>query len=242
MTKIVLTLIALVPFAVLADWELRQGVDSLTDEEIYTAKSAYKKGSRMRSVAVMCVEGDFDVYFEFDQFLGDDPVVMRFRVDKADLQHGRWDLAVGGTAVFADMPKNVAYQLAHGSSFIVEAQDFRGVQHRSVFDLKGSTAAILPVMTACNIDDVPPPQEPASVSSSGMWAVQLGSFSSKENAEKLAADLRRQGYAAFLRQIKTSSGQLHQVRIGPQKDRGSAEAMAARLLRADHKGQVVPHP
>ncbi len=81
-----------------------------------------------------------------------------------------------------------------------------------------------------------------SASTTGMWAVQLGSFSNKENAEKLAADLRKQGYAAFLSQLQINSGQLHRVRIGPQKDRQSAEAMAARLLRVGHEGQVVPHP
>lgn len=79
-------------------------------------------------------------------------------------------------------------------------------------------------------------------STTGMWAVQLGSFSNKDNADKLAADLRRQGYAAFLSQLKTDSGQLHRVRIGPQKDRESAEAMAERLVKVGHKGQVVPHP
>ena len=79
-------------------------------------------------------------------------------------------------------------------------------------------------------------------STTGMWAVQLGSFSNKQNAEKLAADLRKQGYAAFLSQLQTNSGQLHRVRIGPQKDRQSAEAMAARLLKVGHKGQVLPHP
>ncbi|MDH5500625.1 MAG: SPOR domain-containing protein [Gammaproteobacteria bacterium] len=82
--------------------------------------------------------------------------------------------------------------------------------------------------------------QPAS--STGMWAVQLGSFSNKENAERLAADLRKQGYAAFLSQLNTGDGALHRVRIGPQKDRASAEAMAARLLKVGHKGQVVPHP
>jgi len=85
-----------------------------------------------------------------------------------------------------------------------------------------------------------PPEQAASTT--GMWAVQLGSFSSRENAEKLAADLRKQGYAAFLSQLQTSNGVLHRVRIGPQKDRESAEAMAARLLKVGHKGQVVPHP
>jgi DedD protein len=95
----------------------------------------------------------------------------------------------------------------------------------------------------------PAPAEPAkqqtaeaSKSTTGMWAVQLGSFGNQQNAERLAADLRKQGFAAFLSQLSTGSGQLHRVRIGPQKDRESAEAMAARLAEAGHKGQVVPHP
>jgi DedD protein len=94
------------------------------------------------------------------------------------------------------------------------------------------------------VESVPKPQAepPPAASTTGMWAVQLGSFSNKANAEKLAADLRKQGYAAFLSQLATDSGQLHRVRIGPQKDRDSAEVMAQRLAKAGHKGQVVPHP
>ena len=92
-------------------------------------------------------------------------------------------------------------------------------------------------------EPVPEPVKPQpAASTTGMWAVQLGSFSNKANAEKLAADLRKQGYAAFLSQLDTDSGMLHRVRIGPQKDRDAAEAMAARLLKVDIKGQVVPHP
>ena len=64
----------------------------------------------------------------------------------------------------------------------------------------------------------------------------------KANAEELAADLRRQGYAAFLSQLDTDYGTLYRIRIGPQKDRAAAEALAARLKDVDIKGQVVPHP
>ena len=88
----------------------------------------------------------------------------------------------------------------------------------------------------------PKPAPQPAASTTGMWAVQLGSFSNKENAEKLAADLRKQGYAAFLSQLTTEKGQLHRVRIGPQKDRESAEEMAKRLAKVKQEGQVVPHP
>lgn len=97
----------------------------------------------------------------------------------------------------------------------------------------------------------PPPQRApvekteASIpaeSATGMWAVQLGSFSNQENAERLAASLRDQGYAAFLSQLDTGGGSLHRVRIGPQKDRAGAESIAAQLGKGGHDGQVVPHP
>ena len=88
-------------------------------------------------------------------------------------------------------------------------------------------------------DNTAPPEEK---SATGMWAVQMGSFSNQQNAERLAADLRKDGYAAFLSQLQTGSGKLHRVRIGPQKDRVSAESVAAKLSAKGHKGQVVPHP
>ena len=88
----------------------------------------------------------------------------------------------------------------------------------------------------------PARSEPQMASTTGMWAVQLGSFSSQENAEKLAADLRKQGFAAFLSQLDTASGKLHRVRVGPQKDRAAAEAMAARLKKSGHDSKILPHP
>ncbi len=86
------------------------------------------------------------------------------------------------------------------------------------------------------------PQTAADSSSTGMWAVQLGSFGNAENAERLAADLRSKGHAAFLSQVSTSAGQRHRVRIGPQKDRASAEAVASKLRAAGHDVKVLPHP
>ncbi|NOR35859.1 MAG: hypothetical protein GQ577_03845 [Woeseiaceae bacterium] len=92
-------------------------------------------------------------------------------------------------------------------------------------------------------EEAPAEQQPAATTSStGMWAVQLGSFANQENAERLAADLRKQGHAAFLSQVMTSDGQRHRVRIGPQKDRAAAEAVAASLKKAGHDGKVLPHP
>ena len=95
---------------------------------------------------------------------------------------------------------------------------------------------------AVSSPETAPEAEPATRSTTGMWAVQLGSFSNEANAERLAADLRQQGFAAFLSKLETEQGELHRVRVGPQRDREAAETMLARLERAGQKGQVVPHP
>jgi DedD protein len=92
------------------------------------------------------------------------------------------------------------------------------------------------------VPEAAPASTAIATSETGLWAVQLGSFSNQENAERLAAELRKQGYAAFLSQIKNGDSSLHRVRIGPQKDRDAAEAVAAKLKSAGHASQVVPHP
>jgi len=105
------------------------------------------------------------------------------------------------------------------------------------------TATPPPAQEAKPATSVPAASNTSSGSSTtGMWAVQLGSFSDQKNADRLAADLRKQGFAAFLITLPTDSGELHRVRIGPQKDRASADAMAERLRKAGHPGKVLPHP
>ena len=73
--------------------------------------------------------------------------------------------------------------------------------------------------------------------------MQLGSFSSKENADKMYARLRAEGYLPGISTVRTSSGTMYRVRIGPQATREGAEETAARLVRAGEKdARVVPHP
>lgn len=83
---------------------------------------------------------------------------------------------------------------------------------------------------------------PADASTTGMWAVQLGSFGNQENAERLVAELRQRGFGAFRSRLATNSGELHRVRVGPQESRGNAEDIASQLAKAGYDGQVVPHP
>lgn len=107
---------------------------------------------------------------------------------------------------------------------------------------KATETAKTPPPTSKPAATTPAPAAPAQDSATGMWAVQLGSFSNQANAENLAAALRKQGYAAFLSRVQTSASTLHRVRVGPQQNRESAEKVATQLSGDGHKGQVVPHP
>lgn len=74
----------------------------------------------------------------------------------------------------------------------------------------------------------------------GSFVVQLGSFSSKQNAEKLTRDMTAKGFATFIAPITTNGRELYRVRVGPTRDRASAEALAAQLKRMGQSGSIVP--
>ena len=71
------------------------------------------------------------------------------------------------------------------------------------------------------------------------FAVQLGSFSQAENAQKYAAQLTARGFAVFVRSSGSASAAIHRVYAGPRPDRQAAEKLAVVLGDAGYKGIVV---
>jgi cell division protein FtsN len=69
--------------------------------------------------------------------------------------------------------------------------------------------------------------------------VQLGSFASHANADRLARQVRAQGFPVSVSQ--GSSGQhLYRVRVGPAHDHAAATQLAQQLRASGHTGSVVP--
>lgn len=92
--------------------------------------------------------------------------------------------------------------------------------------------------------DVSPPQPAATPAAqptrpTGSWAVQVGSFSRKQNADRLARELGDRGFDVSVSVVKGSGGTMHRVRVGPVADRESAEALRARLEASGQQGRVV---
>lgn len=74
---------------------------------------------------------------------------------------------------------------------------------------------------------------------SGKWWVQLGSFSSSDNAQRLARELRAKGFTVEVSVAKSGGRDLHRVRAGPESNRDAATALRTRLAAAGQQGTLV---
>jgi cell division septation protein DedD len=87
---------------------------------------------------------------------------------------------------------------------------------------------------------------PAASESGGLvvsgWAVQLGVFASKENAERLALDVRTKGFKASVSPVTSGKRKLYRVRVGPAADKSAAQDLQSKLKAAGRPGgAVVPY-
>jgi len=93
---------------------------------------------------------------------------------------------------------------------------------------------------------VSPPRESRVASAEregrGGWAVQVGSFASRENAERLARELKGKGFESHVSESSGNGKRLWRVRVGPEPDRASAVALGTRLRASGQSGSVVPMP
>jgi DedD protein len=101
-------------------------------------------------------------------------------------------------------------------------------------------APVAPIAHASPERAEPPRPVAPETAPRGGFAVQLGSFVSRENAERLVREMTAKGFNAFLAPpIKTGGRELYRVRVGPARDRASAEALATQLRRIGQKGSIV---
>lgn len=86
----------------------------------------------------------------------------------------------------------------------------------------------------------PHPAGPADASASHhAWAVQLGSFASKENADRLMHRLQATGGSFYVAPGGSGSALRYRVRMGPLADRGAAERALAKLKAQGHSATIV---
>jgi len=100
--------------------------------------------------------------------------------------------------------------------------------------------------TVAGVDPVvmggPTIELPAAPTEAG-YAVQVGSFASRNNALRLLDQLNDQGYDAFIHEDAAGSRTIWRVRVGPLGSRAEAQQRLDDLIeRAGMDGLVVSHP
>lgn len=75
------------------------------------------------------------------------------------------------------------------------------------------------------------------------YAVQVGSFASRNNADRLVAQLAELGHEAFVFSEESGGRTIHRVRVGEHEQSEQAEALRDRLIdEAGFEGIVVSNP
>jgi DedD protein len=87
------------------------------------------------------------------------------------------------------------------------------------------------VQTAPEPEVAPPSQADAAreLAARGRYVVQVASFSSTGNANRLAGSLRESGLPVIMDTVESAAGTLNRVRVGPYEQRAEAEQILARL-------------
>jgi DedD protein len=96
--------------------------------------------------------------------------------------------------------------------------------------------------TLVEADDAATPAALQTARASG-WAVQIGAYQAVADAIAQRDKLRAAGFAAFVEPVRTESGTLHRVRVGPETQRTNAERLREAIrARFGLDGRVVAHP
>ncbi|MCW8944296.1 MAG: SPOR domain-containing protein [Sedimenticola sp.] len=108
---------------------------------------------------------------------------------------------------------------------------------------KPATSAAQNTNTESAAADAPPVQPRVGLTA---WVVQVGSFSSRENAEKLVSQIREMKYAAFMEQADVDGKTHFRVKVGPEIDHKLAEKMLTKLNKdlkpLNLKGSIKSYP
>lgn len=145
-----------------------------------------------------------------------------------------------------------------GVIFIPALLDGSGYKSRQVQDIKIKDKPEFPPLTQKKLKPVPTPleknktQQDQALKSDPKkphkkairsFALQVGTFSSYENAEKLRNTLRKSGYTTFVHKSQSKGKTSYKVRIGPELERSVLDKWN-KDLRKSHKidAYVVNHP
>jgi DedD protein len=156
------------------------------------------------------------------------------------------DSAAASQAAPAEAPNAGAASAASGATEVAAASaEPAPASAPSVATLKAQNAAQAPLETPASapksVSGTPRSAAPADtqVTLRHGWAVQLGSFASRSNADRLVHRLQGTGGSFYVVSGGSGLSLRYRVRMGPLADRSAAERALAKLKAQGHPATIV---
>lgn len=83
------------------------------------------------------------------------------------------------------------------------------------------------------------PAAPLPQTAAGDFIVQLGVFSSRDNASKFSSRIKAKGFSVKQMQVSAASGALSRVYVGPRETRAAAEKLVGVMANSGYEGIVI---
>ena len=80
---------------------------------------------------------------------------------------------------------------------------------------------------------------PATITRPGVYVLQAGSYRKQEEADRIAAQLKKQGIDANVQRVAVDDDVWHRVRIGPISDLTELNRLRTRLRAAELDGMLI---
>jgi len=145
-----------------------------------------------------------------------------------------------------------------GVIFIPALLDGSGYKSRQVQDIEIKEKPEFPPLKQKKVKPIPTPleknkQDQVKVQKADpkdmhkkpikSFALQVGTFGSNENAEKMRNQMREAGYTAFVHKSTSKGKTSYKVRIGPELERSVLEKIKAEVKKSKKiDSYVVNHP
>jgi len=115
-----------------------------------------------------------------------------------------------------DIKEEVFDEKAKDVQLIIKKQTVQDKNKVKVTPATKEKAVSKQKVTNTSIKKPPLGKQPAKAVNKEAWVIQLGSFRHKANVNELLAKLKKNGYTAFTKPIKTQKGALIKVFVGPE--------------------------
>lgn len=132
-------------------WNVSTSKDAITDSKIVTASVSANPQSGKQQLFFRCTSGKIDVFINFDEFLGLDPIPLTYRIDEELALTDKWYISTDHKAVFYPLnTKNFMYKIFGASKLAIRLTPYGENVRTVIFNVSGLSKALLENKDTCD--------------------------------------------------------------------------------------------